>query len=618
MQAEKSAHQSATPRQHPKKRKFDLAELEEMESHRPVPPPPLPAPPAMSSDSGVKSVVAPPQPMDTTGDGEGGVPSSREEEQDDPNSSSTYEKARSTGENTAIFKNGELDRGGGNLGGAIDTSSQLQQHAHPTQQQQHHHQQVIGHNRQILLAVDPLTIRHQQQQQQQQVLRLQQSSSPADAYYVSSKKLYTTTPSYGEWINHRVLARRKDVYDSGRIRGTAAPGTVVIGFDQPEGSHQTYEGVLDDTAAHRQQDIIDDVCPALADLQPGVRVCVRATCVHPHPVTSTGGDVFIEGIVKEVHGNKKQFSVQIGGADDKQEIRIVKRVDMRLLKPPWWDELEDALDNFSSHTIDRRVDSHHRTLLQQDGGVAIGAKSQQPQQQQSAIVSYVLANSDHLHGNGGAGASQLVCSGSNATTAQPSTTIIYTGGAPYKNSISITQGRGVASTGLRYDPSAAGAPQSQEASPQKQQQLHVPLQLQHVLPPGGGQEQQHHYRSAATSPFQSVQLVIGADQDRDGSDGTAATAGHYGGSSGAHPRSHVLHHPGSHSVQIGMAPAPAHSGNTIVPLVVASGSSGGAVSSNSSSVLRTLSPDDLRITNRSYDNESDDEVRSSFPMDGGT
>ncbi|XP_061498425.1 protein capicua homolog isoform X9 [Anopheles gambiae] len=535
-------------------------------------------------------------------------------------------------------------------GNATSTPSPVHHHSGPTSfsmPQQHHYQhQPPG--------------QHSQQQQQQQQQQFRQQSPPAPPPSSSSsttvqlepvqlsaasgqqqQQQYTTAPvapaspliDLSEWINHRVLARRKDVYDSGRIRATAAPGTVVIGFDAPEGSHQTYEGVLDDV--HRQQDIIDDVCPALADLQPGVRVCVRATCVHPHPVTSNGGDVFVEGIVKEVHGNKKQFSVQIAGGSiaDKQELRIVKRVDMRLLKPPWWDELEDALDSYSGgHTVSavdcgssRRntIDHHHHRSHEGDSSTG---KLQQQQQQPPAIVSYVLATSTnsehHLHGSGAGTAGQQPPAGTAAT-------IIYTSGAPYKNSISITQGRGVASAGLRYDPSlgaAAAAAAGTSDQQQLKQQLHVPLQLQHVLPAAGagsGEEQQHHYRSAATSPFQSVQLTIGGaatdHRERDGVDTahyTTAAAG------GAHARSHSLHHV-SHPVQVGMSPAPAHSSssnsNTIGSGASSASVSGGGVAGGgppSSSVLRTLSPDDLRIANRSYDNESDDEVRSSFPMEG--
>lgn len=310
---------------------------------------------------------------------------------------------------------------------------------------------------------------------------------------------------------------------------------------------------------------------------------------------------------------------------------------MRLLKPPWWDELEDAMDSYSGgHTVSavdcgssRRntIDHHHHRSHEGDSSTG---KLQQQQQQPPAIVSYVLATSTnsehHLHGSGAGTAGQQPPAGTAAT-------IIYTSGAPYKNSISITQGRGVASAGLRYDPSlgaAAAAAAGTSDQQQLKQQLHVPLQLQHVLPAAGagsGEEQQHHYRSAATSPFQSVQLTIGSaatdHRERDGVDTAHYTTA---AGAGAHARSHSLHHV-SHPVQVGMSPAPAHSSssssnsNTIGSGASSASVSGGGVAGGgppSSSVLRTLSPDDLRIANRSYDNESDDEVRSSFPMEGGT
>ena len=311
---------------------------------------------------------------------------------------------------------------------------------------------------------------------------------------------------------------------------------------------------------------------------------------------------------------------------------------MRLLKPPWWDELEDALDSYSGgHTVSavdcgssRRntIDHHHHRSHEGDSSTG---KLQQQQQQPPAIVSYVLATSTnsehHLHGSGAGTAGQQPPAG-------PAATIIYTSGAPYKNSISITQGRGVASAGLRYDPSlgaAAAAAAGTSDQQQLKQQLHVPLQLQHVLPAAGagsGEEQQHHYRSAATSPFQSVQLTIGGaatdHRERDGVDTAHYTTA---AGAGAHARSHSLHHV-SHPVQVGMSPAPAHSSSSSSNSnTIGSGASSASVSGvsgvagggpPSSSVLRTLSPDDLRIANRSYDNESDDEVRSSFPMEGGT
>lgn len=69
----------------------------------------------------------------------------------------------------------------------------------------------------------------------------------------------------------------------------------------------------------------------------GQRVCVR-TVISDLPT-----DVFIEGHVVEIlNGPTKQFAVQILGSP--QERRIVKRSELRLVLPPWWDEIADQTE----------------------------------------------------------------------------------------------------------------------------------------------------------------------------------------------------------------------------------------------------------------------------------
>jgi capicua transcriptional repressor len=54
-------------------------------------------------------------------------------------------------------------------------------------------------------------------------------------------------------------------------------------------------------------------------------------------------EVFIEGHVVEIlNGPMKQFSVQIRG--NHQDRRIVKRSELRLVLPPWWDEIADQVE----------------------------------------------------------------------------------------------------------------------------------------------------------------------------------------------------------------------------------------------------------------------------------
>lgn len=54
-------------------------------------------------------------------------------------------------------------------------------------------------------------------------------------------------------------------------------------------------------------------------------------------------DVFIEGhVVEKFNGPMKQFAVQIHG--QLQDRRIVKRSELRLVLPPWWDEIADQTE----------------------------------------------------------------------------------------------------------------------------------------------------------------------------------------------------------------------------------------------------------------------------------
>lgn len=51
----------------------------------------------------------------------------------------------------------------------------------------------------------------------------------------------------------------------------------------------------------------------------------------------------MEGVITQILNDTKQFSVQILG--NAQEVRTVKRGHIRLLRPPWWDELNDISPN---------------------------------------------------------------------------------------------------------------------------------------------------------------------------------------------------------------------------------------------------------------------------------
>ncbi|XP_055695113.1 putative transcription factor capicua isoform X2 [Lutzomyia longipalpis] len=136
-----------------------------------------------------------------------------------------------------------------------------------------------------------------------------------------------------EWRDHRILLKHisMNIYQPGSIKDVEQPHTVVVKMDGEEGCCRK---VLDVFGANRF-DIVSDACPSVAAVSPGMRVCVRSQ------LSDSSGYVFVEGIVNDVLNNTKQFTVQM--ANNAQDVRIVKRADLRLLQPPWWDELTEAM-----------------------------------------------------------------------------------------------------------------------------------------------------------------------------------------------------------------------------------------------------------------------------------
>lgn len=66
------------------------------------------------------------------------------------------------------------------------------------------------------------------------------------------------------------------------------------------------------------------------------------------------GFAFVEGAVTQIHNETKTYSVLLlNGSGNSDEIRSVKRGQIRLLRPPWWDELNDVADPVSATGIPR-------------------------------------------------------------------------------------------------------------------------------------------------------------------------------------------------------------------------------------------------------------------------
>lgn len=139
----------------------------------------------------------------------------------------------------------------------------------------------------------------------------------------------------GEWCGTRVLALRDSRYYPGVIRN-ASHGEVFIEFDG-EGKLAKYMDVF----GAGKYDVIGDAIPSLEQVTLDAKVCFK--CPTPNGHIDAMTNVFVRGTVCKIFAPTKRFSVKIPTDGDQSDSYVVKRADLRLLQPPWVDELEDVL-----------------------------------------------------------------------------------------------------------------------------------------------------------------------------------------------------------------------------------------------------------------------------------
>ncbi|XP_011703161.1 PREDICTED: protein capicua homolog isoform X4 [Wasmannia auropunctata] len=138
-----------------------------------------------------------------------------------------------------------------------------------------------------------------------------------------------------EWRDHRVLALRDSYYFPGVIRNVVH-GEILIEFDG-ERKLVRYSDVL----GARRYDVIGDASPSLGQVTLDTKVCIRCPTANSH-VDAT--KVFVKGTVCKILKKPYRFIVKIPREDDQSDSYVVKRADLRLIQPPWADELEEGLE----------------------------------------------------------------------------------------------------------------------------------------------------------------------------------------------------------------------------------------------------------------------------------
>ncbi|XP_037781346.1 LOW QUALITY PROTEIN: protein capicua homolog [Penaeus monodon] len=136
-----------------------------------------------------------------------------------------------------------------------------------------------------------------------------------------------------EWKGHRVLAKRGPHYYPAVIRSVKNGCDLIVRIDADPASDILYSNVF----TTGKFDVISDAVPSGKQLVEGARVVVRLDKEQ---------QMFSEGVVYERQGSPTcQYLVRISGEAGSQGSAVTNnhwllRPHLRLLQPPWWEDLE--------------------------------------------------------------------------------------------------------------------------------------------------------------------------------------------------------------------------------------------------------------------------------------
>uniref|UniRef100_A0ABD2VW49 HMG box domain-containing protein n=1 Tax=Trichogramma kaykai TaxID=54128 RepID=A0ABD2VW49_9HYME len=162
------------------------------------------------------------------------------------------------------------------------------------------------------------------------VAKSQQADSPISTPGPSILKI-----DLNEWREHRVLALCNDQYYPGVIRH-AVDENLFIELDI-EKELRKFCSIL----TSRKFDVISDASPSSKQINVQTKVCFRKPQSIDTNCSEFLANVFSVGIICKVLNKPTRFVVET----TRKENYIVRRADLRLIRPPWWDELEESIED---------------------------------------------------------------------------------------------------------------------------------------------------------------------------------------------------------------------------------------------------------------------------------
>lgn len=239
--------------------------------------------------------------------------------------------SRSAGSDGTIELQPNVQLAGAQMQHSLSSFSQSQHSPHPQQYQQDNQQQHRATNcypsAQTIVQLPPQSTAVDYSLRDEPLrLRLRPAAINIDL---------------SEWCNHRVLALKNSCYYPGMIIN-AGYGEVYVKFDG-ESDSVKYTDVL----GVGKYDVIGDASPSVGQVTMNAKICVR----YPPKIHNDLTNVFIKGTVCKISTKPSCFGVEIL-LDNKCEKITVKRADLRLVQPPWWDELEEGMEDCEQRRIE--------------------------------------------------------------------------------------------------------------------------------------------------------------------------------------------------------------------------------------------------------------------------
>lgn len=164
--------------------------------------------------------------------------------------------------------------------------------------------------------------------------------SARNSHASSTPAVPPTHVDLNEWRGHRVLAKLGSHYLTGVIHSGHGDSDVLVLLDRHE-----QPTLFTDVTSAGKFDVISDASPLPSQLTLGARVCLRVDD-HHQTMTSIQGSstsIFVEGVICQISAKPVQYLVRTIGQHPDVE-RWASRPSLRLLQPPWWEELETDQD----------------------------------------------------------------------------------------------------------------------------------------------------------------------------------------------------------------------------------------------------------------------------------